>query len=144
MQLLAVNHWNKKANFGGEARHRASAFTIGERGYIGMGHVNSAEHIIYKDISEYDPATKYRTQKVDFIGRPRTSAVSFVNNDKAYLVTSHTYSLALDDFYEFIPSSNQWTQEATLGDTLRPDATGFAFNNEGYLGKGNNLDGSIN
>jgi hypothetical protein len=28
LNLMAINRWNPKASFGGEARHRATAFTI--------------------------------------------------------------------------------------------------------------------
>ena len=33
--------WIEKANFGGEARHRGVGFSVGGRGYMGLGHYNS-------------------------------------------------------------------------------------------------------
>lgn len=51
---------------------------------------------------------------------------------------------ALNDFYEFTPSSNSWIQKANVGDTLRQDACGFEMNGKGYIATGNDANGNIN
>ena len=37
---LLAGQWVKKENLGGVARHRATGVSIGQKGYIGLGHVN--------------------------------------------------------------------------------------------------------
>ena len=131
IQLLASNHWHQKANFGGQARHRCTAFTIGEKGYIGMGHINSAEHIIYKDVWEYDPATNSWTQKADFGGGLRYQCAAFSIDGVAYMGTGRndldTYEKA---FWKFNPLSNMWSQISDFPGQERRGASGFTINND--------------
>jgi len=142
IQLLAVNHWNKKANFGGDARHRASAFTIGSKGYIGMGHVNSAEHIIYKDIWEYDPATNSWTQKADFGGGLRYQCAAFSIGGNAYMGLGRNPQNTYEkDFWKFNPLSNTWYPIIDFPGQERRGASAFSINGKGYVGLGQATSG---
>ncbi len=59
--------WFQKASFGGVGRHRSVGIAIGNKGYIGTGHVNgTGVDISYKDWWQYDPASDSWTQKADF------------------------------------------------------------------------------
>ena len=53
----AVENWNQKASFPGSARHRANAFSIGNKGYVGGGHINSGVSVYHKDWWQYDPSS---------------------------------------------------------------------------------------
>ena len=145
LQLLAINHWNKKANFGGDARHRASAFTIGDKGYIGMGHVNSAQHIIYKDIWEYDPATNSWTQKADFGGGLRYQCTAFSIDNEAYMGLGRNPQNTYEkDFWKFNPISNTWYPIAEFPGEERRGASGFTIDGKGYVGLGQATSGYAN
>ena len=79
--------WIAKANYGGSARHRTTAFSIGNKGYIGLGHINSITNILYEDFWEYNPASNSWTQKANFGGGLRYHAHGFSMNGKGYVGT---------------------------------------------------------
>lgn len=142
IQLLAVNHWNTKANFGGDARHRATAFTVSDKGYVGMGHINSAEHVIYKDIWEYDPATNSWTQKADFGGGLRYQCTAFSIGNVAYMGTGRNeFDTYEKDFWQFNPLSNTWYPITDFPGEERRGASGFSIDGKGYVGLGQATSG---
>ncbi|MFK7787367.1 MAG: hypothetical protein AB8B56_19745, partial [Crocinitomicaceae bacterium] len=62
--MASISGWTPKANFGAEARHRGIGMSIGNKGYMGLGHYNGAgPNIVKKDWWEYDPATNSWTQR---------------------------------------------------------------------------------
>lgn len=60
----AEGTWTQKADFGGVSRRIACSFSIGNKGYIGIGRTGS----FYKDFWEFEPSTNVWTQKADFGG----------------------------------------------------------------------------
>ena len=52
------------------------------------------------------------TQKASMPGTARNSAVAFTVNGKGYLGTGYDGENYLKDFWEYDPTSNQWTQQA--------------------------------
>ena len=64
--LSYAETWTQKASFGGSARHRTTAFAIGNKGYLGLGHINSVTNILYDDFWEYDPASNSWTQIANY------------------------------------------------------------------------------
>jgi N-acetylneuraminic acid mutarotase len=133
----AQDTWIRKADFGGVAREGATGFSIGSKGYIGLG----AEYpISYKDFWEYDPDANTWTQKADFGGDGRLYAVGFTIAGKGYVGTgqsgafpNYTY---YKDFWEYDPNSNTWTRKSDFGGTARYGAVGFSIDSKGYLGTG--------
>lgn len=80
-----------------------------------------------------------------FEGLPRTNAVSFVINDKAYVGTGYNgdeddVDDRLKDFWAYDPELNHWTQRADFPGRGRSAATGFAVGGKGYIGTGYNDD----
>ena len=137
-QLWSASTWNQKANFGGEARHRATGFSIGNKGYIGLGHTNSGGHVVKKDFWEYDPATNSWTQKADYGGGERYQATAFVIDGIAYVGTgrSHPLDLYEKDFWAFNPNANMWFPIADLPGVERRGAVAFTIEGKGYVGLG--------
>src|SRR5438128_1515649 len=74
-----TNVWTQIADFGGEPRAAAVGFTIGSKGYMGTGQnfCNCGPGALFNDFWEYDPSANAWTQKRDFGGSPRLSAVGF-------------------------------------------------------------------
>ena len=64
----------RKADCGGGPRGSASSFTIGSKGYVGIGGNNGIEK---KDFWEFDPVGNTWTQKADFGGTAREQATQF-------------------------------------------------------------------
>ena len=129
--------WFKKSNFGGEARHRASAFSIGNHGYLGLGHINAAGNVDYEDFWKYDPASDSWTQIADFAAGKCFHATAFVIDNKAYVGTGRladgTYT---KKFYCYDPLYNTWTAIADFPGAARRGAVSFSVNGKGYVGTG--------
>ena len=130
--LLANNGpWTQKAGIPAEGRHRTSGWSIGNKGYLGLGHYNSGPggNITKADIWEYDPTTDSWTQKADYGGGATYGAVSFTIDNYAY-VGAHVYGGT--EFYKFDPILNTWTIISPCpGGTS--DKTAFAINGKGYF-----------
>jgi len=126
------NTWTQKADFGGGGRCWCAAFSIGNKGYAGLG-------FYYTDFWEYDPVSDIWIQKASFPAAGRAGLFSFSIWDKGYLgtgasfdTTYHTY----DDFWEYDPVLNVWNQKADFPGGLRVDAFGFSSGTKGYVGSG--------
>ena len=84
------------------------------------------------------------TQKADFGGAGRISAVGFSIGNKAYIGTGDSWVFTkAKDFWEYDPITNIWTQKADFGGTARYNAVGFSIGSKGYLGTGDDSLSSI-
>jgi len=129
--------WTQKADFGGTARNFAVGFSIGAKGYIGTGYDET--YNIQQDFWEFDPLLNTWTQKADFGGTARETAVGFSIGTKGYIGTGNDDSQSTnprEDFWEFDPLLNSWTQKADFGGGVRSDAVGFSIGGKGYIGTG--------
>jgi N-acetylneuraminic acid mutarotase len=126
--------WNQKANYPSFPRHRCAAFSIGNKGYMGIGHINSG--LIsddYHDWWEFDPATNSWTQKADY-PVDRYGTATFVIGNKGYMGTGQKQGAPdQKEFYQYDPISNIWTQKADFPMTSAGNL-GFAINGMGYMG----------
>jgi len=94
----ATNVWTKKADFPGDARLGAIGFSVGNKGYVGTGLIESS-YLGLKDIWEYNPASNSWTKKPD-IPQGRSGAVGFSIGNKGYVDTGIDGG---NDFWEFTP-----------------------------------------
>lgn len=135
----SVDRWDRIADFPGNARTAAVAFSINGKGYVGTGYDGSNK---LKDFWEYDPATDTWTQKDDFLGGGRYSAVAFSLNNYGYVGTGYgDDSTDKIDFYRFdptAPSGSQWVKVQSIGGAKRRGATAFTYNNKAYVCTGIN------
>lgn len=140
--ILALNTygarvWYQKAAIGGDARHRTTGFAIGNKGYIGGGHINSGTTITYKDYWEYDPSTNSWTQIADFGGGLRYHSSAFTIGSYAYVGcgenATHEYK---NDFWKYVPEVNTWFRVADFPGTPRRGGTAFTIDGKGYFGCG--------
>jgi len=76
------------------------------------------------------------TQKADFGGIARYSAVGFSSGNKGYIGTGGDNTTSFKDFWEYNPSLNAWIQKADFGGTARRHAVGFSIGTKGYIGTG--------
>lgn len=135
-QLLAQGTWTSKAAFGGGVRSSAVAFSIGHKGYIGLGATTNS---LAQDLWEYDPLTNAWSQKAVFIGSARSRAVAFVLNGKAYVGTgTEAGNVFKKDFYQYDPANNTWTTRASLGGPERSRAVAFTADGFGFVALGGN------
>lgn len=131
-----TNVWTQKANFAGSYRGNAVGFSIGTKGYVGTG-TGPGGH--KRDFWEWDQAGNTWTQKADFGGTARYGAVGFSTSTKGYIGTGNDapsgYNVR-NDFWEYDPGSDTWTQLPDVGGVPRVNATGFSIGNKGYIGTG--------
>ncbi|XOV67229.1 MAG: T9SS type A sorting domain-containing protein [Fluviicola sp.] len=131
--------WIKRADMAGGARHRGTGCSIGNKGYLGLGHYNgTGVNIVLKDWWEYDPATNAWTQKADYIGG--TSAGNYgvlilSIGDYAY-VTGGAFNDP--DVHRYDPKNNVWTTVATAPESFS-NTEGFVIGNKGYAMRSGNL-----
>lgn len=143
---LAQGTWTQKPTFPGLARYEAVGFSIGNKGYIGTGLGNN---IWKSDFWEYDPTNGVWTQKADYEGGNSghvSGAVGFSIGNKGYIGTGWFNSNATkyNDFWEYDPATNNWTQKANLAGAVRRLAFGFSIGTKGYIGGGNGNNGNPN
>lgn len=129
--------WAQKADFAGGARFHAVGFAINGKGYLGTGF--DGDH--KQDFWEYDPGSNTWTQKASFGGTARYGAVGFALNGKGYLGTGMDTSYDANfghkqDFWEYNPTTDTWTQKADFSGGARYQAVGFTINSKAYLGTG--------
>ncbi len=125
--------WNSKAPYPLGGRHRCAAFSIGNKGYLGVGHVNSGTvSTAYPDWWEFDPSTNSWSQKADY-PQARFATETFVIGNKGYMGGGNEQSFGdRDEFYEFDPIANTWTPKANIP-IANGGGVGFAINGTGYL-----------
>lgn len=125
--------WNSKSPYPSFARHRSAAFSIGNKGYMGTGHINSgAISMAYTDWWEFDPSSNSWTQKADY-PQPRFACAGFTIGNKGYLGGGNEQNFGdRDEFYEFDPIANTWTPKTNLP-IANGGGFGFAINGTGYM-----------
>lgn len=72
------------------------------------------------------------------------SAVAFTIGNKGYLGTGHGTATACEDFWEYDPATNVWTQKVNFGGGRRGMAVGFSIGNFGYIGTGDYNNANYN
>lgn len=146
--VFAQDNWTRKNDVGWhttdgpEVRVGGISFSINDKGYAGTGY-NGGSYL--SDFWAYDPATDVWTQKADFGGGVRGYAVGFSIGGKGYSGTGYTYNFsvakAYNDFWEYDPDQNTWTQKNNVGGTGRYLAAAFTINGKGYIGTGHPVSG---
>jgi len=131
----SFSQWTKKANLGGVGRHRGTGISIGNKGYIGLGHTNgTGVNIDFKDWWQYDPASDSWTQRANFPVLIH-GAVSFGTETHGYVGGGSTLA---NEFFEYDPILNTWTPVAPC--PLTPgDVQCFSVQNKGYVYQGNQM-----
>ena len=135
--------WTKKNNFPDGSMEKAAAFVIGDKGYAGLGTDNT---VFRKDFWQYDSGSDKWVQMEKFTGEQRISSVSFSIGSKGYVGTGLAGSLSMqqgtNDFWEFDPQKNSWSQKANFPGGIRYGAIGFSIGSKGYIGLGVNKNTS--
>ena len=140
----ATNTWTQKASLPTTpARGNAVVFSVGTKGYIGIGskeQYNGLPVEYYNDFWEWDPSTDAWTKKADFPGNARFGAVGFSIGNRGYVGTGWSNNYLTDEFWEWDQSTDVWTKKADFAGGPRSSAFGFSIGNKGYIGTGYNND----
>jgi outer membrane protein OmpA-like peptidoglycan-associated protein/N-acetylneuraminic acid mutarotase len=131
----ATDHWEHRANLPGGARHGAIAFSIGSKGYIGLGG-QSGRANNYTDLWEYDPKGDKWLKKCDLPENGRSNASVFVINKDAYVLFGEQgmeLTVSKMDVYKYGSENNTWVKCIDFPGPPRTGATVFSLNNKGYV-----------
>jgi N-acetylneuraminic acid mutarotase len=137
-----TNSWTQKASLPtAPARAFAAGFSIGNKGYIGIGIMDDGfSDSYYQDFWEWDQTTNVWTKKADFPGNARKEAVGFSIGNKGYIGTGSNGTSLTKEFWEWDQATNVWTKKADFGGIERGSAVGFSIGSKGYIGTGYNYD----
>lgn len=143
MVFATADTWTQKADFGGEERAFAVAFSIGNKGYLGGGYkydTQTNSPVVAKDFWEYDPVADIWTQKADLLlsGALR---LGFSTGSKGYVIFADMdNNIPFKCMGEYNPASNIWIQKSDYPGLNW--AAGFSIGNKIYIGTGLSLEGS--
>ena len=119
----ANDSWSTKASFTGGAREAATAFSLGGKGYVGLGFSNSQTDPGYTDFYAYDPVTDSWSAAPSFAGTKRGFATATSTGNAAFVAGGWDFSTTFsNDLWKFTPPlsvSTSTTNRATF--TLSPN-----------------------
>ncbi len=140
----ATNAWTKIADFPGDARHSAVAFTLGNAAYVGLGRIDATDET-FSDFYKYDPAANKWTEIQTSFSNKKGDAYAFVINNVAYVGGGYSNGVPTDDFYSF--DGTTWKKEKGLTeddkDARRFRAGAFTIGNNGYVVSGRSQSGVV-
>lgn len=138
------NSWSQKANFPGGARWYAVGFSIGGKGYVGLGYDGSVP-VYYNDLWEYDPASDTWTAKAAFPGTGTNLSTAFSIGGKGYVLGgSIPYSSSCSsNLWEFDPVANTWMMKTAYPGMPCVDMVSFSVGSFGYAGLGKDVYGNL-
>lgn len=128
-----VQTWSQKQTmeFAGTGRQGAVSFSIGSKGYIGLG--NQDENTVFSDMWEFDPTDSSWTKKSNFPGTVRMAPSGFYIGNKGYVVNG---LCDCNDFWEYDPAVDKWTRRADFPVSGVYYTATFVINGRGYVGTG--------
>ncbi|MCK8496065.1 hypothetical protein M0L20_29635 [Spirosoma sp. RP8] len=133
----STNKWTKKANFPGGNRNKMASFSIGGKGYVGMGSPDYGT--IDKGFWEYNPSTDKWTKMKDFPGERREVSYYFTIANRGYIgiyTIDSDSGKTINQLWEYNPSNDSWKQKASLPATAPyypNSAQNLVINSSSYL-----------
>lgn len=122
------NTWTQKANYAGGPLSEAIGFSIGTKGYVGMGAGPS-------HFWEWDQSTNLWTKKANTLIPGLILAVSFSIGANGYVGTGVYMAIYTSAFVSWDQNSDTWISKASFINP-RQSASGFSIGSKGYIGMG--------
>ncbi len=101
----ATNSWAPINIFPGAGRYGATAFTIGNKGYVGTGWGPEGLPPFKQDIWEYNSSDNNWSQKLNLSGSGREYASGFSIDGKGYIALGEVNNDSLKDVWEYTPAA---------------------------------------
>ncbi|MDB5119041.1 MAG: type sorting protein [Sphingobacteriales bacterium] len=131
---VSTNAWHTRARFPGMHPDKAVAFSIHNKGYVGTG---SCGQIYLKDFMRFDPDKNKWEGISEFPGSRRSGAISLATANKGFVGFGYnTAEGGLNDFYEYDPLTDVWTQKASIDEGERFQPSGFTIGENVYIFSG--------
>ena len=133
----SIDQWTSRAPFPGGMRYQLTAFSIGNKGYVGLG---ANQDVFKKDFWAYNPGSNQWTPIADLPGSERGSATAFSIENRGFVCIG-TNGGFLDDLWEYNSVTNEWSVRASFGGSERKNAVSFVLNGKAYVGTGKGYSG---
>jgi gliding motility-associated-like protein len=138
--VFSQGTWTQKMSMTGDARMVGFGFSIGDKGYTGLG-ISPGVQIVLTDFWEYNSITNSWSQKADFPDGARAGGIGFSIGSKGYVGTGMDGNMqARSDLWEYNPQTNNWIQKANFPGGARENMVCFVINNIAYAGTGDNVN----
>jgi len=124
----------RMADYPGVKRSEATAFAIGDYGYVGLGIDEGGNYL--NDFFRYDTYTDSWFKIAAFPGQARKGAVSYVREGKAFVATGDNGSTYFNDVYQYDPATNSWTKQADFTGSARTNAAVFTLEDKVMIATG--------
>lgn len=117
--------WSHKREFPGKERKAATAFSIGQTGYVGAGTYSPNCSCYMNDFWAYNPQNDSWTRIADLTGPKRGYAIGFSLNNKGYVgggyAMVNSFPEPVSDLWEYDPAANTWTKKNDLPASLHSE-----------------------
>lgn len=129
--------WTQIASVGGSKRQGAVAFTINEKAYVCTG---VSDGVNQTDLWEFDPTTGTWTEKAKINYNTswtiaRINGTAFTLGSKAYVGLGYISGVR-NDFWEYDPTADTWTDKTAFEGAGRQNAVSFVFNGRAFVATG--------
>jgi N-acetylneuraminic acid mutarotase len=137
-----TGNWTEIAEPAASVRGGAVSFVLNGKGYFGLGYngTNSNAKGYKLDFWGFN-GSGWNSDIPAFTGTPRERAVAFIVNNKVYVGLGYNVEtdIALADFWEYDPATEEWSQ---IGDFPIPlyNAVAFVVDGRAFVGTGRNND----
>ena len=131
---IANNTWTMRNPYPGGSLYYATAFGIGDYGYVGTGLKKVGNvYTYYDNFYRYDPANDQWTAITGYPGGPVAGASAVVFQNKAFVGCGSSSSNTFGTFYIYDPATGNWAQGPGLppgfqrahGVTMATDSLAF-------------------
>ena len=124
--IFAQGTWTQKTNYAGPATEKACGFSIGTKGYVGLGTSSTL------DFWEWDQTANTWTQKANCSGGTRSFGVGFSIGTNGYIGLGNSGQ----DFWKWDQTTNTWSAIANFPGVPRTGAFAWSIGAKGYVGTG--------
>ncbi len=133
----SIDQWTQLGSFPGGVRYQLSSFSIGTKGYVGMG---TDQDLYNNDFYAFDAATNQWSVVSSLPASERAASTCFTIGNRGF-VCMGTNGGMLGDLWEYNPDTDDWSVRAPYGGSERKGAVAFSLNGKGYVGTGKGYSG---
>jgi N-acetylneuraminic acid mutarotase len=136
--------------FPGTAVTNFTSFKVGNSGYIIGGKLMYGSFGASNQIWKYNITTRQWTSEGSLAFGARADATAINAGGKVFvglgrrllIINGQNINFEKDDWWEYNPTSNSWTQKTSFPGGARVNAKAYYISNKAYIGFGQNSSGS--
>jgi hypothetical protein len=132
---LSTNTWSQKADFPGNPRHSAVAFSVGGIGYLGFGKTYEGFYGAGMDLWAYNNITNvWAAKSSEQSAAGKVNTAGFVIGKSYYKVGGYCGNWRSNNIVEYNTITDKWLYKKSFpADRALEDAVGFSIDGKGYI-----------